>query len=116
MSPLTIVLLVILVILIMVGIFLFFKHRARKKALKQKYGRVPDHIELYFKEYFGDMIESWDLLKKNDVNTWVDDMEVRLDDLSGDIDELKANKKDIDKNLDQVESRISELESKSQGR
>ncbi|MBS3817422.1 MAG: hypothetical protein KGY76_07665 [Candidatus Thermoplasmatota archaeon] len=109
-------LLIILTILILIGIYLYFRNRARKKALKEKYGRVPSHTELYFEEYFDEMIESWDLLKKEEVEDWVDKMEVRLDGVSEDLEELKANRETIDNKLDKVESRLNKMESKKQGR
>ncbi len=106
------VLLTILVILILVGIYFFFRHRARKKALKKEYGHVPSHTELYFEEYFEDMIESWDLVKKDEAQQWAQNMETRLDDLSNRIESLKSNKKDIDQELNIVENRIDRLEAK----
>ncbi len=106
------VLIILLVILIMIGIFLFFKHRARKKALEKKYGRVPSHIELYFKEYFDSIIDNWDLVKKDKVDRWVDDMDDRVETVSTDIEELKANKVEIDQELTAVEKRIETLAEK----
>ncbi|MEF8873332.1 MAG: hypothetical protein V5A88_01530 [Candidatus Thermoplasmatota archaeon] len=105
-------LLIILVILIMLGIFLYFRHRARKKALKKEYGRVPSHTELYFKEYFEEMIDSWDLVRKDEVDEWVGKMDDRIETVSEDIDRLKSNRENIDDQLSAVEKRIEKLEMK----
>lgn len=110
------IILILLVIVILFGIFYFFRYRARKKALKKKYGRVPSHMELYFEEYFDEMIESWDLVKKDEVDDWVTDMSERVIKVSDDIDDLKATKQDIDQELSAVEKRIESLKKKESRR
>ncbi|GEM_PF-1830737 len=104
--------LIILVVLIMIGIFLYFRHRARNKALKKEYGRVPTHTELYFEEYFEDMIDSWDLVRKEEVGEWVDKMDGRIETVSEDIERLKSNRENIDEQLSAVEKRIETLDMK----
>ena len=103
-------LIVILVILIMIGIFMFFRHRARNKALKDKYGHVPSHTELYFEEFFEDMIDSWDLVRQDEAQQWAENMDDRLSNLSERVESLKTKKRDIDQELDIVENRIERFE------
>lgn len=110
------ILLILLVIVVMVAIFYYLRHRARKKALEKKYGRVPDHVELYFEEYFDEMIENWDLVKEDELDDWLSDMRNRMDSVSDGIDELKGNKENIDQELNTVEERIESLKKKENRR
>lgn len=103
-------LLIILVIVILAGIYIYFRHRARKKALKDQYGHFPSHTELYFEEYFEDMIDSWDLVQREEAQQWVEKMDGRLNDLSHRLDSLKSKKGDINQKLDVVENRIEKVE------
>ncbi|MBS3781881.1 MAG: hypothetical protein KGY68_04665 [Candidatus Thermoplasmatota archaeon] len=109
-------LLVILVIVILVGIYFYFRHRARKKALTRKYGHDPSHTELYFEEYFEDIIESWDLVREDEAHRWADNMEDRLSELSSKIESLKSNKHKIDQEFEMVENRIDKLETQEEMR
>lgn len=109
MSGTTIVL-IILIIIAIIGFFLYLRHRERKKSLKEQYGHVPSHTELYFEEYFDDIVDNWDLVKEKDAKKWADGMDEKLDELSGRIDELKTRRKDIDQGLQIVEDRIDEFE------
>lgn len=113
MEAITAGLLVILVILIVAGIFLYFRHRARMQALKKKYGHKPQHVELYFEEYFEEMIDSWDLVGKDDAREWADQMNQRLEGLSNEIEGIKTKRGKLDSDMDKVEDRIAELEARS---
>ncbi len=109
-------LIVILVLIILVSIYLYFRQRAKKKALVRKYGHEPTHTELYFEEYFEDIIESWDLVKEGEAQRWADKMENRLDDLSESIESLKSRKKQIDQEFEVMENRIDKLETQEEMR
>ncbi len=109
-------LIVILVILIMVGIYFYFRQRTRKKALERKYGHVPSHTELYFEEYFEDIIESWDLVKVGEAKRWAEKMDKRLDDLSGKIESLKSKSSQIDQEFEIMENRIDKIETQEEMR
>lgn len=102
--------LLILIVIIFLG-YLFLRHRAKKKALREEYGRVPSHTELYFEEYFENMIEDWDLLSKNKAGEWSENMNNRLDNVSEKVKRLKSRRHDIDGNLDKIEDRVDDLES-----
>ncbi len=109
-------LLVILVIIIMIGIYFYFRYRARKKALERKYGHVPSHTELYFEEYFENIIESWDLVKEDKAQRWAEKMDTRLKDLSDRIDSLKSKSNQIDQEFEVIENRIDKLETQEEMR
>ncbi|MFW6038779.1 MAG: hypothetical protein ACOC89_04505 [Candidatus Saliniplasma sp.] len=106
----------LLVIIIILGIvsliYFYFRSRVRKKALTETYGHEPSHMELYFEEYFEDMLENWDLMSKKEVKNWADDMDNRLNTVADDISTLKKRKKRINSQFDDVESRIQGLENK----
>ena len=102
-----ILLLVILVIVI--GIF-YLRHRARNQALERMYGHIPNHVELYFVEYFHDIVQNWDLVEKEQASEWADGMQTRLNSVSKEIDGLKDKSKSIDKDIDALENRINSIE------
>lgn len=103
--------LLIVLIIIVIGYF-YFKRRAKNKALENMYGYVPSHVELYFQEYFDDIIENWDLVDKKTAKEWASDINGRLDNVSSDINELKSNRDEIDRELDGIEKRIGNIEGK----
>jgi len=109
-------LLVILVIVIMLGIYFYFRHRVKKKALERKYGHVPSHTELYFEEYFEDIIESWDLVKEGEAQRWAEKMDGRLNNLSERIESLKSKRDQIDQEFEIMENRIESLETQEEMR
>lgn len=113
MSGLAIFLLIVLIIIIIVGFLYFMRKRARSKVLSERYGYKPSHTELYFEEYFDDIIQNWDLVKKDKAKNWADDMEKRLTEISKEIDELKTNKKDITSEFDQIEDRIKDIDKRT---
>ncbi|MFO7791844.1 MAG: hypothetical protein R6W73_02540 [Candidatus Saliniplasma sp.] len=104
------VLIIIIVLAIVFLIYFYFRNRVRKKALEETYGRVPSHVELYFEEYFEDIISNWDLLRKKEVNDWADDMNTRLNSVAENINNLKQKKDIIDSEFDSVENRIEMME------
>ncbi|MFP4051819.1 MAG: hypothetical protein ACLFVB_08785 [Thermoplasmata archaeon] len=112
MDALSAFLLVILIIVIIAAFFYFLRQRAKSKALNEMYGHKPSHVELYFEEYFDDIIHSWDLVKKEKAHNWADSMDKRLNEVSKEIEQLKSNRKQIDSEFDEIENRIDDLESK----
>ncbi len=110
MSGLAIFLLIVLIIIIIVGFLYFMRKRAKAKILSERYGYKPSHTELYFEEYFDDIIQNWDLVKKDKAQNWADDMEKRLSEISREIDELQSNKRKISSEFDQIEDRIDNIE------
>lgn len=101
---------VLLVIIIFVGFILYIRHRARNRALEKMYGHVPSHTELYFVEYFDEMINSWDLINKDRAKGWAQDMDNRLVIVGKEIEGLKKRRGYIDPELDGIESRIRDME------
>ncbi|MFW6064092.1 MAG: hypothetical protein ACOC8Y_00795 [Candidatus Natronoplasma sp.] len=110
------VLLIILVVVVMLGIYFYFRYRTKKKALERKYGHLPSHTELYFEEYFEDIIQSWDLVKEDEAQRWAKEMDTRLDDLSGRIESLKSKRNQIDQEFEIIENRIDKLETQEEMR
>jgi len=51
---------------------------SRRGKLKQKYGYVPEHIELYFEEYFPTMIKEWDLVVRSRLGHWMDGVKQKM--------------------------------------
>ncbi len=100
---------ILIILLFVVGI-LYLRHRARNQALEQMYGHIPDHIELYFAEYFDDIVSNWDLTDKKRANEWAEDMQSRLGGVYNEIQELKKRSTHIDEHLDTVEDRINTME------
>lgn len=100
----------ILIIIVLVLGYFYFKHRMKRKALRERYGHIPSHEELYFEEYFDEMIKNWDLLKKEEVKKWVESMDKRLDTVSNDIDRLNTKRTDIDANFEKIEESLKRLE------
>lgn len=101
--------LIIIIVILVIG-YLYLRRKARKQALEKKYGYVPSHEELYFEEYFDDIIDSWDLVKKEEAQEWADKMENRLEGVSKEIEGVKERRKKIDSNLDSLEERIDKFE------
>ena len=102
--------LLILVILVMIiGIF-YLRHRARNQALERMYGHIPNHVELYFVEYFNDIVQNWDLLEKEKAVEWADGMQTRLNSVSKEIEGIKAKSTTIDKDIVALENRIDSIE------
>ncbi|MFW5952785.1 MAG: hypothetical protein ACOCSJ_01340 [Candidatus Natronoplasma sp.] len=110
------VLLIILVVVVMLGIYFYFRYRIKKKALERKYGHLPSHTELYFEEYFEDIIQSWDLVKEDEAQRWAKEMDTRLEDLSGRIESLKSKRNQIDQEFEIIENRIDKLETQEEMR
>ncbi len=67
-------------------------------------------MELYFEEYFEEIIENWDLMRKDEVRNWSEDMNSRLDSVAKDINSLKARRKQINTEFDSMETRIKTME------
>jgi len=80
--------------------------------LRETYGHEPSHMELYFEEYFEEILDNWDLMRKKEVRDWADDMNGRLDAVSDDISKLKKRKKKINSDFTMVEERIKNMEEK----
>ncbi len=100
----------IIIVIIIVAFILYMRHKARNKALEKMYGHVPSHTELYFLEYFEEMINNWDLITKKRAEEWSQDMDGRLKEVVVEIEGLKKRRKYIDPELDTIESRISTIE------
>ncbi len=101
---------IVIILIVFALVVLYLRHRAKKQALEKIYGHVPSHVELYFEEYFEDMIDSWDLIKRDEAKEWSQGMEGRLNSISMEIDRLKNKSSKIDDQFDKVESRIGDLE------
>ncbi|MFW5928588.1 MAG: hypothetical protein ACOCSL_05225 [Thermoplasmatota archaeon] len=113
MSGLEIFLLIILIIIVIGAFFYFMRRRAKSKILSERYGHKPSHIELYFEEYFDDIIHNWDLVEKKEAKDWANNMDKRLGEISKEIDELQSNKNRISSEFDQIEDRVHRIERKS---
>ncbi len=100
----------ILIILVFVIGILYLRHRARNQALEQMYGHLPNHVELYFVEYFDNIVDNWDLIDKDKAHEWAEGMQARLGSVSNEIQALKNKSTNIDKQLDTVEDRINTME------
>ncbi len=79
--------------------------------MEEKYGHVPSHTELYFEEYFDDIIQEWDLVGKERAQSWTERMNKRLQRVSDKLQSVKERKENIDGEMDKIESQIDELES-----
>ncbi len=101
---------VILIIIAFVAFVLYSRHKARNRALEKMYGHVPSHTELYFLEYFEDIIGNWDLVNKQRAEEWARDMDKRLNSVSLEIEGLKKRRNYIDPELDGIEKRINTME------
>lgn len=100
-----------LLIITLVVLFLFlFRETKRKKALKEEYGYVPEHTELYFEEYFDDIIKEWDLVREDEAQRWAEKMSERLDDVSEKLDSVKSRKREIDSDMETIENKIEKIE------
>ncbi len=100
----------IIIILIIVAFILYMRHKARNEALEKMYGHIPSHTELYFLEYFDEMIDNWDLITKKRAEEWSQDMDGRLKNLTVEIQGLKKRRKYIDPELDNIENKIGKIE------
>ncbi len=101
---------IILIILIFFFGILYLRYRARNKALENMYGHIPTHVELYFTEYFDDIVDNWDLIDKKRANEWTEGMKSRLSSVSNEIQGLKKKSASIDKEFDTLENRIKTME------
>lgn len=104
------VVIAILAAIIIAWIFFLYSVVSRRTALKEKYGEVPSHTELYFEEYFEDITDEWDLVKKRDAQSWANEIEGRVNAVGDTINELKQTRKEIDKDLETIEDEIKKLE------
>lgn len=105
-------------LLILVVVYIYFRQRARNQALEGMYGHVPSHVELYFKEYFEDIIGNWDLLDRDKAVEWSKGMDERLDNVTSQLESIKKGRIRIDRELDGIDARVEDMEKRwrSQGR
>ncbi|MFP4000813.1 MAG: hypothetical protein ACLFSM_00750 [Thermoplasmata archaeon] len=100
----------ILAAIIIAWIFFLYSIVSRRKALKEEYGEVPTHTELYFEEYFEDIMEEWDLVTEKEAQKWARDIDDRVTEVAGTIDRLNQTKDEIDQDLETIEDKIEGFE------
>jgi hypothetical protein len=116
MDALTAVGIVILAIVASIIIYLVLVYVrdlvSRHGKLKQKYGYVPGHIELYFEEYFPTMIKEWDLVVRSRLGQWMDGVKQKMVVIDADLTHIQQYRNTIDTRLDRLEQDVNTLEKK----
>ena len=116
MDAATTIAIVILAIVAAVVIYLVLVYArsyiSRRGKLKQKYGYIPEHIELYFEEYFPTMIKEWDLVVRSRLGQWMDGVRQKMAVIDTDLTHIQQYRNTIDTRLDRLEKDVSMLERK----
>lgn len=107
---------VIAAIVIAVVIYLLLlyvrSYVSRREKLKQKYGYVPEHVELYFEEYFPTMIKEWDLVVRSRLGQWMDGIRQKMTVIDADLTHIQQYRNTLDTRLDRLEHDVNALERK----
>jgi len=116
MDAATIIAIVILAIVAAVVIYLVVVYArnyvSRRGKLKQKYGYIPEHIELYFEEYFPTMIKEWDLVVRSRLGQWMEGVKQKMTVIDADLTHIQRYRNTIDTRLDRLEQDVNMLEKK----
>lgn len=116
MEPVTaligILIAVFVVALIYVIIITVRDEYSRREKLRKKYGRVPDHTELYFEEYFPTVMKEWDIVTKPRLKRWNKSIRQKMSSIDKALDEITGYRKGLDGRIDALEKDVDSLEKK----
>jgi len=110
------VLWIIFVVLLVIVVYLVVRFirsiRGRRRALTEKYGYLPSHINLYFEEHFSTLISEWDLITKPKLEGWKQGIQGKLKTIGSGINEISEYRKSLDSRIDKLEKEVIKLEKK----
>ena len=116
MDPISSLILIIIALIIVGIIYLLIitarEEYSRREKLRKKYGKVPDHTELYFEEYFPTMMKEWDIITKPRLQRWNKKTRQKMTSIDKNLDEIIDYRKGLDKRIDTLENDVSSLEKK----
>lgn len=85
---------------------------SRREKLRKKYGRVPDHTELYFEEYFPTIMKEWDIVTQPRLQRWNKKTRQKMSTIDKDLDKIMKYRADLDGRMDSLEKDVDSLEKK----
>lgn len=106
----TIVGAVVLAVLLYVILLVARDFISRRDRLRQKYGYVPRHVELYFEEYFPTIVREWDLVTKPRLSQWRDGIKQKMTVIDADISHIQTYRNTLDTRLDRLEKDVTSIE------